>query len=123
MLIFGSFQNHVGYCPKKLTEKWEPKKPAETASKPRSGENIPLSKARVSIYLNGCDVHWFYKADVHGPKPESEPEPAEPKDQKVTTWLWDLVPYFEIQVTYGRVIIGNSSLPYSMTFHMAGIVF
>ena len=47
----------------------------------KSGESanqkeLNMSKARVSIYLNGCDVHWFYKANVYGPKSE-EPENQE----------------------------------------------
>ena len=72
-----------------------------------------MNKARVSIYLSGCDVHWYYKANVYDPDPEPYP-PAQ-----VNKWLWDLVPYFDIKCEYGRIICGNPSLPYSLTFHLS----
>ena len=54
----------------------------------KSKGDLNLSKARVSIYLSGCDVHWFYKANVHDP-PEEQIELA---NQKISTWLWELGP-------------------------------
>ena len=53
-------------------KKVPPMKSGESANQ----KELNMSKARVSIYLNGCDVHWFYKANVYGPKSE-EPENQE----------------------------------------------
>ena len=48
------------------------KKPNENDDNPSANQNpiqnkrdLRMNKARVSIYLSGCDVHWYYKANVY----------------------------------------------------------
>lgn len=70
-------------------------------------------KSRVTIQLSGCDWHYFYNEGIHG-----EQKPAKSVKAANTSFmdkLWSLCPYYEIQVLYGRIIMGNSSLPYSLT--------
>lgn len=48
-----------------------------------------MNKARVSIYLSGCDVHWYYKANVYEPEPEAYP-PNQVKGTIVSSLSSDL---------------------------------
>ena len=72
--------------------------------------NQPV-KSRISIQLSGCDWHYFYNEGIYGNSKDETPKGSSGS----LDWLWDLCPYFEIQVLYGRIIMGNPSLPYSLT--------
>lgn len=72
--------------------------------------------SRILIQLSGCDWNYFYNESVHGPQSEGNVEKAVTK-----TWddIWDLCPHFEINVLYGRIIMGNKTLPYSIICNLS----
>ena len=114
-----------------LIFRWWLPHPIQTNSKEKpdkgslnGGKRSPQQsvKSRISIQLSGCDWHYFFNEAIYGTKDETKDE--KPKGSSGSMdYLWDLCPYFEIQVLYGRIIMGNPSLPYSLTANLSDGLF